>query len=555
MQHILIFLFFYTLIISSILGYGFATIKCLGPNIAKKEEHVGLYGLFIVILLSYFTSLFFNHGIYHNLIFIFFGIFLFFKFHFKIRYKIFTYLFLFLFLFLFIFKNHDDFSYYHFPYIFYLVEFKTQLGIGNFNHGFRTPSSIFYLNSLFYLPLINDKGFNFGALIISGFSSYYFLIKLFNQFKSKKINFFTFYSVFSLGFINIFFYRIAEHGTDRSAQILVLILVYEILKFLNLKKNLIKINFEIKNLIFPIYLISLIISFKAFFVLYCIFFIPILIKVKKYLNIKNLKILLFHISICSILVSFVFLSYLFNTGCVVYPVSFTCISDLSWSISNDEVSRMNEWYQLWSKAGAAPDYRVENREIYIQNFNWLNNWIDKYFFNKVSDFIIGILFFILVNILTFLSATQNKLEKIKILNVILIIFILLLEWFLNHPALRYGGYVLIFLILIIPTCLFLTKYASNFKKMKNKITFILILILLISFARNINRISFEIKKYDYDPANLVFYKLDQQHLRISNKMKTLINEFENCEKNQCNEDPNYMVKKFFDRYIFINKSF
>ena len=71
MQHILIFLFFYTLIISSILGYGFATIRCLGPNIVKKEEHVGLYGLFIVILLSYFTSLFFNHGIYHNLIFIF----------------------------------------------------------------------------------------------------------------------------------------------------------------------------------------------------------------------------------------------------------------------------------------------------------------------------------------------------------------------------------------------------------------------------------------------------------------------------------------------------
>ena len=98
--------------------------------------------------------------------------------------------------------------------------------------------------------------------------------------------------------------------------------------------------------------------------------------------------------ICSILVFFVFLSYLLNTGCVVYPISLTCFSDLSWSINNDEVSRMNQWYQLWSKAGATPDYRVENREIYIQNFNWLKNWIDKYFFNKVSDFIIGILFFI-----------------------------------------------------------------------------------------------------------------------------------------------------------------
>ena len=30
----------------------------------------------------------------------------------------------------------------------------SSFGLGNFNHGFRTPSSIFYLNSLFYLPVI-----------------------------------------------------------------------------------------------------------------------------------------------------------------------------------------------------------------------------------------------------------------------------------------------------------------------------------------------------------------------------------------------------------------
>ena len=30
--------------------------------------------------------------------------------------------------------------------------YQTLADIGRFNHGFRTPSSIFYINSLFYLP-------------------------------------------------------------------------------------------------------------------------------------------------------------------------------------------------------------------------------------------------------------------------------------------------------------------------------------------------------------------------------------------------------------------
>ena len=38
------------------------------------------------------------------------------------------------------------------------------------------------------------------------------------------------------------------------------------------------------------------------------------------------------------------------------------------------------------KGGATPNFRVDNPEAYIQKFNWLGNWIDVYFFNKVSDF-------------------------------------------------------------------------------------------------------------------------------------------------------------------------
>ena len=59
----------------------------------------------------------------------------------------------------------------------------------------------------------------------------------------------------------------------------------------------------------------------------------------------------------------------FNSGCLLYPVKLTCFDNFSWSIPISEVEQMNNWYQQWSKAGASPTYRVDNPEIYIQNFN------------------------------------------------------------------------------------------------------------------------------------------------------------------------------------------
>ena len=71
-----------------------------------------------------------------------------------------------------------------------------------------------------------------------------------------------------------------------------------------------------------------------------------------------------------------------NSGCLIYPVSITCFNYFSWSIPLQEVSAMNDWYEQWSKAGANPNFRVENAHEYIQHFNWVNNWIQEYFFRN-----------------------------------------------------------------------------------------------------------------------------------------------------------------------------
>ena len=109
---------------------------------------------------------------------------------------------------------------------------------------------------------------------------------------------------------------------------------------------------------------------------------------------------------------------------------------------------MNLWYELWSKGGATPNFRVDNPEIYTTNFNWLENWVNIYFFNKVSDFILGITVLSFVLIFS-LKRFKIKITKFKYKFLTIIIFLLLLEWFYNHPSLRYGGYCLIALIFAI----------------------------------------------------------------------------------------------------------
>ena len=112
---------------------------------------------------------------------------------------------------------------------------------------------------------------------------------------------------------------------------------------------------------------------------------------------------------------------------------------------------MNSHYENWAKAGAGPNFKVDNIENHIMYFNWVPNWIDNYFFNKVSDFLFGILFLILIIYISFFSAKKNKKKQdTYLLPIYFFLIILFFEWFYNHPALRYGGYILICLLIFIP---------------------------------------------------------------------------------------------------------
>ena len=547
------FILVYFIIINSTIGYGFLAAHSIKINYKFFDiSFIGLLGVFVLLLISYTTHLFTEHGYIHNLIILIIGILSFVYFFFKeenknniIKLNIF---FLLLFISFIIFKSHDDFSYYHFPYIYYLTQSELVLGIGNFNHGFRTPSSIFYLNSLFYLPIIKYYFFQIGAILIMGFSCNYFIYLIKKGLKVKNYDKFFFLSLLFFLFTIIFFYRIAEHGTDRSAQILIFLLIIELLFIINFEKgireNIVKISI----------ILGLVISLKSFYILYLALILPVLYYFlidKKFNNIllifKNYFFYFFLLLFSNVL----FVNFA-NSGCLIYPVSITCFDYFSWSIPLQEVSAMNDWYEQWSKAGANPNFRVENPQEYIQHFHWVNNWCQEYFFTKVSDFISGILFLTVIFLITFRSKDKNSLFNYKGEKFIyIILLILLFEWFYNHPALRYGGYQLFCLLLFLPV----SNILSSRNRIKNiffKTNILLIIALTIFFGRNVNRLINESNKYSFNPLIDPVYRITTNHFLVHNKLKEIVDNKFFCDSNmkQCVNNIGIDVKEKYGYKIF-----
>ena len=527
MIQILYLLFFYFLILYSIIGYG--RIYTLINSNYQASSFDGLIGIATLILISYFSNIFFSHDYIHNLIIILFGI-LIFVFDLKknfqnriLEYRDISIIFLIIFIGILLYKNHDDFYYYHFPYTVILTNFEKIFGLGNLNHGFRTPSSIFYLNSLFYLPGIKYFLMNSGAAYILGFSNFIIYKNIRELINKKEFNHILYLCLFSLVYINSSFARIAEHGTDRSALILIFLLSIYYLKSINYinsknKFSFIKIYYSKLSILF-----SIIISLKVFYIVYSIIFVVWFYQIRKFLNLNKLFSLTlknYYTYIFILIFFFTIFTIFSNTGCLIYPASFTCFENLSWSIPFQQVDQMHIWYEQWSKAGATPNFRADNPEIYISGFNWFQNWFNTYFFNKVSDQLLVIIFISLIIffLFSFKAYKQNKINYNYRLFYFVII-LLFLEWFYNHPALRYGGYTLLALLFFLPISIYLGKYKVDYIKVRKKIYIILILVIFVFSLRNIVRINKEYNQYGYNPFNQPFFYLNKDGFILNDEVK------------------------------------
>jgi hypothetical protein len=309
------------------------------------------------------------------------------------------------------------------------------------------------------------------------------------------------------------FNRLSEYGADLGGQLLaILSFVFCSTAYFERKKlnkenllNIVEISFY-----FSIFAVTT----KILYIIY--FIIPLFVS----LRILRFKDLLFHFLNLrflgiSILCLTTILFYNFSSsGCLIYPASFTCFyGAVSWSLSEETINLMRSHYNAWSKGGIGAGYSVTDIGSYIKNLNWILNWVDLYFFTKVTDFL-GLIFFIfvLICIVFFKNIKWKKSLEYKnhyYLSIYFPVIIVLLIWFFNFPTLRYAGYSIVFLFFAIPLSLFLSnKIDLKNSKVRKKFTILLIISIVVFNLRNLDRINNELSiNYDehHNFGNFPYY--------------------------------------------------
>ncbi len=171
----IIFSILSVLIVFSTLGYGLVfTNKILQNNQYLNLPIKGIFGIFFLYIISSVTHLVVPHNYTHNIILLIIGLLIFSIFlkkgfvkkkEIKTIFLVFTFLFIgFL-----ISKTNEDFPYYHLPNSLQFSTHKLEFGLGNLNHGFKHVSSIFLINSVFYLPHVEIYLYNITNFLLQIF--------------------------------------------------------------------------------------------------------------------------------------------------------------------------------------------------------------------------------------------------------------------------------------------------------------------------------------------------------------------------------------------------
>ena len=77
-----------------------------------------------------------------------------------------------------------------------------------------------------------------------------------------------------------------------------------------------------------------------------------------------------------IFMSFMRLDNLLKIICISIIFLYACTSNQLTNTADSCIifDQMKNWYSLWSKSGANPNFRVQDSELYLSNFNWIYNW-------------------------------------------------------------------------------------------------------------------------------------------------------------------------------------
>ena len=479
-------LFGLIIILLSIIGYGNIFNKNRRDNDLFFTIIIGYFIIgFITLFLHFFISI--SNYVSSSVIFV--GIVLLFISKFNILSKKFIYSIICLILTNIILLGYSDHpidaNMYHHPYVTYLNSEKIIYSIANIEFRFGHISFLQFVQSAFSNNFFNPLTISSVNIIFYTF----FLIYCFEILFKKSGNNFIFLIVLLIsGFLLIKMGRYREFGND---LIPVLVSFYFLIKIIEEK---LLINQNLKNSIFlfmPIYS-SFMLSHKVTYIFSTLIFCLILNKSRMIMLLKNKYIIITFVTFSSmwILKNYIETSclvYPIVQTCIQNSGWYlTGISDPESAMWLSEV-----WAKGFIDN---PNWENIDLNNYIKNFNWVSTWINNHFIKileKVSPLLI---LMIIISTYLLLFKKKNNQKKIKdkinlkiLLTLLVLISFGLFIWFFNSPLFRYGTFYLVSFIII---TFLITNYkiinVSNFFKIeKLKILFIISLIFFLT--KNINR--------------------------------------------------------------------
>ena len=278
--------------------------------------------------------------------------------------------------------NRPDAGLYHLPFISILQENKIMLGLTNLHYRLGHTSifqyiSAIYNNYFFKIEFLNLPLASLFPLFIV------FLFKKINEaFKTKNE-----VKIISIFFIIIFsfysFSRYSNFGNDAPASIFFFILIISILNIKDIKH--LKLNKFYNIAIISIFLITLKPSMLVVLPLPILLF---LINKKKFEILKHKNSL-----ICLVLIFSWILKNSLISGCLIFPLKETCLSNLSY-YNGSVVDIASNEAEAWSK-GFPDSVKKMNFVEYNSDFNWINTWFENHF-NKVKEKLFPLLIFIII---------------------------------------------------------------------------------------------------------------------------------------------------------------
>lgn len=487
----------------TIIGFSYIGKKIFyhQKNIIVGNQDI-FYGLILILFLSLLANFFFPLENISYLVYII-GIFIFFKVRKNININIFRYASIIFLLTILSYSNGNnvDSPMYHIQLLKWMQVDKIAFGLSNLEVRFAMNSSWHSIIAILDIKLKDFSLKYYLNILVLSFILYEATKYRFN-FDKKSILIF-----FSANFIILFSYLhpfkngiILNHLGNPETDIFAMVsFIFAIALFLNLDDK--KFNDRsLTNLIFISSFLCITTRSANLPLILLLFYIIYKNNFKNLFNKLNIFIV-----ITSILWM---LRSIFLSGCLVFPISSTCIST-KWGLSIDAV-RFHLLEAMSITRDAPFKTRHKDHDYTLNSYDWLLPWIKNYFL-ETALLQITFLTTLVLALILFLKNFKKLLKIDKTHYVLFFTFLITFYIWFQAPEIRYAWGPIILLPCLLATYLFSEKYIFYFFKKIKYIGLLTFLPILLLTQKNLNFLKFEdfliLNKKKFNYSNI--YKIDE----------------------------------------------